>query len=209
MDFQLTKEQQLIVIGLVASIVVGLAVMALRPLFNNSAPQPMIIQPRSGQAPRTATLVQVCGAVRREGVYKLRPGDRVFEAIALAGGAQPLADLSAVDLAETVKDGEKILVPCKQPLVREAVVAADGASGSIPSGPARSGKKAASLGAKVNINTADEKTLDSLPGVGPSTAKAIIEYRRTKGSFAKPEQIMEIPRFGKSKFEKIKDMITI
>jgi competence protein ComEA len=203
MDFQLTKEQQLIAIGLIASIVIGLAVMALRPLFNSkSTPQQLIVQPKGDQMPRSATMVHVCGAVRREGVYKLKPGDRILDAVALAGGAQPLADLSAVNLAETVKDGEKILIPCKQPPIIETTA-------SQTAGPGGQYSKASSSAAKININTADEKALDSLPGVGPSTAKAIVEYRRTKGPFAKPEQIMEIPRFGKSKFERIKDMINI
>ncbi|MGB9613068.1 MAG: ComEA family DNA-binding protein, partial [Candidatus Margulisiibacteriota bacterium] len=64
-------------------------------------------------------------------------------------------------------------------------------------------------GKKININTADEKALDSLPGVGKATAQAIIEYRKTNGPFTRLEQIMEIPRFGKSKFEKIKNRITL
>ena len=205
MDFQLTKEQQLIVLGLIASIVIGLAVMALRPLFNSTSPQPMIVQPKGEQAARPVTEVHVCGAVRREGVYKLKLGDRILDAITMAGGAQLSADLSAVDLAETVKDGEKILIPAKQPPVRDAV------SSEPPTGLVSQNKnsKFSSLTAKININTADETALDSLPGVGPATAKAIVEYRRTKGPFAKPEQIMEIPRFGKSKFEKIKSLIII
>lgn len=61
----------------------------------------------------------------------------------------------------------------------------------------------------MNLNTADEKALDSLPGVGPATAKAMVEYRRTNGPFTRIEQIMEIPRFGKAKFERVKDRITI
>ena len=68
MDLNLTKEQQLIVIGLIASIVIGLAVMALRPLFSNSTPQQLVVQPKNGQAVRVITEVHVCGAVRREGV---------------------------------------------------------------------------------------------------------------------------------------------
>jgi competence protein ComEA len=205
MDFQLTKEQQLIVLGLIASIVIGLGVMALRPLFNSTSSPPLIVQTKGEQAARPVTEVHVCGAVRREGVYQLKPGDRILDAINLAGGAGPSADLSAVDLAETVKDGEKILIPSKQSPVR------DGVSSDPPTGLISQNKnsKSSSLTAKININTADETTLDSLPGVGPATAKAIVEYRRTKGPFAKPEQIMEIPRFGKSKFEKIKDLINI
>ncbi|HVN67173.1 MAG TPA: ComEA family DNA-binding protein [Candidatus Sulfotelmatobacter sp.] len=204
MDLKLTKEQQLILIGLIASIVIGLGVMAFRPFFTSSQQQPqLVVQPKGGQAPRVSVTVQVCGAVRREGVYKLGPGDRILEALALAGGAQPLADLSAVNLAETLKDGEKILIPLKPPPVSDQANADQAVQSNRPN------NKAAFSGVKININTADEQTLDSLPGVGPATAKAIVEYRRVNGAFAKPEQIMEIPRFGKSKFERVKNMIII
>jgi competence protein ComEA len=203
MDRQLPKEQQLIVLGLIASIVIGLAVMALRPLFYNSTSQLIVVQAK-GRQPASPIEVHVCGAVRREGVYKLKEGDRVLDAVTLAGGAQLSADLSALNLAETVKDGEKIMVPAKQLPVREVT-----ASETAPVSVRQKGGKASSSTAKININIADEKALDSLPGVGPATAKAIVEYRRTKGPFARPEQIMEIPRFGKSKFEKIKNMIII
>jgi competence protein ComEA len=205
MDFTLTKEQQLIVVGLIASIVIGLAVMAFRPIFNAASPQPMLVQPKRDQLLRASMLVHVCGAVKREGVYKLKPGDRILDALTLAGGAQPSADLSAVNLAETVKDGVKILIPAKQLPIRE-VAAADVSTGSTRQ---KNNNKVSSPAARINLNTADEKALDSLPGVGPATAKAIVEYRRTNGSFAKTEQIMEIPRFGKSKFARIKDMITL
>lgn len=200
MDFQLAKEQQLIALGIVASIVIGLAVMAFRPFFVNPSQQQLIVQPKNDQVTHNSVMVHVCGSVKREGVYKLNSGDRIMDAIALAGGARPLADLSAVNLAETVKDGEKILIPVKQIVTPEQL---DSPGGN------QTGQKSASPSAPININTADEKTLDSLPGVGPSTAKAIVEYRRTKGAFAKPEQLMEIPRFGKSRFERIKGMIII
>ena len=114
MDFNLTKEQQLIALGLIASIVIGLAVMALRPLFSRSTSQPIVVR-SSGRQSAPAIEVHVCGAVRREGVYQLKPGDRILDAIKLAGGAGTSADLSAVDLAETVKDGEKILIPTTLP----------------------------------------------------------------------------------------------
>lgn len=184
MDFRLTKEQQLLFLGLIASLVVGLTVIAVRPLFLSDKPQELVVHPQR----ESLLLVHICGAVGREGVYKLKPGDRVMDALALAGGPLPSAQVSALNLAEPVKDGQKIVVPARQ-LVAE------------PAG--------AAVGAPVNINTADEKAFDSLPGVGPATAKAMVEYRKTRGPFARPEQIMEVPRFGKSKFERIKDRITI
>ncbi len=185
MDFRLTKEQQLLLLGLIASIVVGLAVMLVRPLFFDQQPQQMLIeQPQAAPA----LLVHICGAVKREGVFKLKPGDRILDALTLAGGALPTADLSGLNLAEPVKDGQKIIVPAKLTVIVQSNTA---------------------VGARINLNTADEKALDSLPGIGATTAKQIVDYRRTNGPFIKPEQIMELPRFGKSKFERIKGMITI
>ncbi|MDD5593684.1 MAG: helix-hairpin-helix domain-containing protein [Candidatus Margulisbacteria bacterium] len=206
MELNLSKEQQLIILGLIASIVIGLAVMAVRQFIPDPNEQKMIEQPKMDrQTTGLSVTVHICGAVRREGVYKLKPGDRLMEVVALAGGAQPLADLSAVNLAEPVKDGAKIVIPAKQ-----ISVPSETKPGSFDEKRSRKSPTAA-VGptVKVNLNTADEKTLDSLPGVGPSTAKTIVEYRRTNGTFSKIEQIMEIPRFGKSKFERIKNMIVI
>lgn len=205
MNLNLTKEQQLILLGLIISIVVGLTVTAYRHYFTEPAGKIAIEEPRGGspdaQAP--AVMVHVCGAVRREGVYKLKPGDRQLEALKMAGGALPSADLSALNLAETVKDGQKIIVPSKQ-------IIAERVSGDQPAGKQSSDIRSSGTPAqKINLNTASEEKLDSLPGVGKSTAQKIIEYRRTNGPFTRIEQIMEIPRFGKSKFEKIRDRLTL
>lgn len=198
MNLNLTKEQQLILLGLIASIVVGLGVTAYRR-FLPSSPEGIAIEEPSDKsrlAPSSMIIVHLSGAVRREGVYRLKPGDRLLDAVGMAGGALPSADLSAINLAEVVKDGVKVMIPVKRE-VRERV------SGD------QDIRISGTSSRKVNLNTADEKTLDSLPGVGPATAKAIVEYRRMNGPFTRIEQIMEIPRFGKAKFERIKDKITI
>ncbi|OGB89382.1 hypothetical protein A2625_07825 [candidate division WOR-1 bacterium RIFCSPHIGHO2_01_FULL_53_15] len=207
MEFNLPKEQQLLILGLIASLVVGLGVTAFQKIFTASSEKVSIETPKhdhlmTRDAPKPIIMVHVCGAVKREGVYKLNPGDRLMDAVKLAGGARPLADLAAVNLAEPVKDGQKIVVPVKRILGDQGI----GEGGSGNQGISGSRNDATE---KVNLNTADEKQLDSLPGVGPATAKAIIEYRKTKGPFARIEQMMEIPRFGKSKFERVKGMINI
>jgi len=208
MDFNLnlTKEQQLVLLGLVASLVVGFGVRAYQHLSSGSSSRIVIEEPGTKNMPKVngSIMIHICGAVRKEGVFKLKPGDRWLDAVKMAGGPLPSADLSGINLAEMVKDGEKIIVPTKYKVVGEEFSEFD-----------RSSKRKEKIGkpetsfSKININTADEKMLDSLPGVGPATAKAIIEYRKKNGPFARIEQIMEIPRFGKSKFEKVKDKITI
>ncbi|MGB9613067.1 MAG: SLBB domain-containing protein, partial [Candidatus Margulisiibacteriota bacterium] len=106
MDFNLSKEQQMILLGLVVAMVVGLAVMFFRNYFSGSSDGMVIEEPKklSNSCP-TSVMVHVTGAVRREGVYRLNFGDRVLEAVKLAGGPKPEADLSAINLAELVKDG--------------------------------------------------------------------------------------------------------
>ena len=197
-NLNLTKEQQLIIIGLIGSLLVGLGVMAFKQFYLKPDTEITIEEPKNipCPAPSPEIIVHISGAVRREGVYRLKSDDRKLDALKMAGGALSSADLSAINLAEPVKDGEKIIVPVK-PNVAERVSGDQGIGGT------------GTTSRKVNINTADEKTLDSLPGIGPSTATAIVEYRRVNGLFIRPEQIMEIPRFGKSKFEKIKDKITV
>ena len=188
MSLNLTKEQQLLILGLIASIIIGFGVMLFRQSFPQRSDEVVIEEPnKMEEAVEAQILVHVCGAVRREGVYKLKPGDRLLAAIKLAGGALPQADLSAVNLAEPVKDGVQIKVPGKLISAKEI----------------KTGQPA------INLNTASVEDLDSLPGVGKSTAEKIVEYRRQNGPFTRIEQIMEIPRFGKAKYEKIKGNIVI
>ncbi|MFA4843945.1 MAG: ComEA family DNA-binding protein [Candidatus Margulisiibacteriota bacterium] len=196
-SLEITKEQQLLILGLIVSLLVGLGVMAAKQFIPQESDEITVAEPQDVQP--ITLLVHVCGAVRREGVYKLKPGDRLLSAISLAGGSLPMADLSALNLAEPVKDGEKIFIPLKQPVVREVVEIK-------VSGKAQS--KAKTTG-RVNLNSASVAQLDALPGIGKSTAEKIIEYRQKNGPFQKLEQLMELPRFGKSKFEKLKDRITL
>lgn len=131
--------------------------------------------------------IHIAGAVAKPGVYKVVEDTRIVEIISLA---QPLAyaDINQLNLAGKVFDGQKIVVPEKNisaPLMRETT---------------------SSL---ININTASESELVKLPGVGPATAKKIIDYRTTKGNFASPEDIKNVPGIGPKKFEQFKDLITV
>lgn len=200
----LSREQQLIILGLVLVIVMGLAVMAYRKFAPLSGQEISIQEPDpQGHLPLNDAgkmVVHVTGAVRREGVYKLRFGDRVIDALELAGGAKPNANLSSINLAEKVKDGQKIVVP-KRP-ERAALVRGSGNLGIGGLGTSSSARK-------VNINVADVKELCRVKGIGPSTAKRIVEHRTANGPFSKIEDIMKVKGIGKGKFGKIKDQIII
>ena len=145
-------------------------------------------------------VVYVCGAVRRPGVVKLLAGARVADAIELAGGATPDAELGAVNLAAKVGDGQQIIVP-----ERGSGTAGTATAAATAGSPAA----AAGQGGLVNINTASLEELDTLDGVGPSTAQKIIDYRTANGGFTSVEQIKEVPGIGDAKFAALQASITI
>lgn len=137
--------------------------------------------------------VYVTGAVQQPGVVSVAAGARTADAVNACGGLLPQADAEKVNMAQPLKDGQQIRVPEKK--------AAGAASGSAAVGKEEDGR--------VNLNTADAKTLDTLPGVGPATAQKIIDYRESEGGFQSPEDLMKIKGIGQAKYEKLKDKVTI
>jgi len=139
--------------------------------------------------------VDVSGAIAQPGVVLLPAGSRIEDAIAAAGGALPEAYLETLNLVAPLQNGSKVLVPQKpssDPVTLNNQISADSEITSL-----------------VNINTADQKTMVSLPGIGESKANAIITYRTENGPFTSLEQIQEVSGIGPIIFENIKDLITI
>lgn len=137
-------------------------------------------------------VVHVVGAVRQPGVYKLGAGSRVADAIASAGGVLGNAAPEAVNLARVLTDGEQVRVPTT-----------DEASSTVNTADALTG-----AARKIDINSASAQELETLPGIGPATAKRIIEDRARKGPFTAPEDLMRVPGIGPKKYDAIKDLIT-
>lgn len=137
--------------------------------------------------------VHVVGAVASPGLYDLVNGSRVADAIAVAGGPLPSADLSLVNLAAKMADGQQLIVP-----------AAGESAGAMAAGGA-----GASPGSLVNLNSATLDQLTELDGIGPKTAQKIIDYREEHGGFSHVEELMEVPGIGQSKFEAVRDRITV
>jgi competence protein ComEA len=142
--------------------------------------------------------VDIKGAVINPGVYTVTGEERVIDIIEKAGGLLEDADIVKVNLSQKVMDEMVIYIP----KIGEEVWAAENI-------PVSSGSQSSGGGGKVNINQADASTLDSLPGIGPSKAAAIIEYRETNGPFQKVEDLMNISGIGEKTFEKLKDQITV
>lgn len=135
-------------------------------------------------------MVYITGAVVSSGLYSLPPDSRVTDALISAGGTQPDADLSALNLAQRLVDGQKIDVP----RISE--------QGSVPN-------RVSSITTLIELNSATLEQLDELPGIGPSKAEDIITYRQKIGGFDKIEQILDVPGIGPALFDQIKELITV
>ena len=147
--------------------------------------------------PKQEITVYVTGAVNKPGLVNVPEGARAADAVNACGGLLPTADSEKINMAQSLKDGQQLKVPEKT-----------GTNSKTDSGKMDK-TKAADSGEKVNINTADEKALDTLPGVGPAMAKRIIEYRESEGAFQSIEDIKKIRGIGDAKFAKMKDKICI
>jgi competence protein ComEA len=146
------------------------------------------------ERPRPGAQVYVTGAVRRPGVYSVPPWARLELALRKAGGPRRSADLAAVNLAAKVSDGQQVVVPRR------------GAGGGTAAGAAAAGG-AASGEAPVSLNTATAEQLDQLDGVGPVTAKKILDWRRQHGGFGSVDDLKQISGIGPKRFEDLKDKV--
>ena len=149
---------------------------------------------RVGSRPAPALLVvHVVGEVRRPGLYRLRDGARIADAVHRAGGARRGADLAALNLAAPLVDGVQVLVPARSTEV--ARPAAPASDSDIPAGP-------------VSLSSATIEDLDELPGVGPITAQKIVDYRAEHGPFGSVDDLDAVPGIGPTRIEQLRDLVT-
>ena len=193
-------------VGVGAAIVlllVGLGIAVLVSAFGGHGSTQSIAPPvgsatpgASGGARSSSTgatiYIHILGAVAKPGLYLLADGDRAVDLVAAAGGFTDTADRSGLNLARTLVDGEQIVVPN---------------SGESP--PAGAAPGAATAGGKVNINTADETALETLPRVGPAMAKRIIDWRSKNGRFTALEDLMSVTGVGEKTFDSLKELVTL
>lgn len=150
--------------------------------------------------------VHVAGAVKKPGVYVLPPQSRVVDAVAAAGGSLPQADLETINLAQTLLDAEQVFIPSKKVSRPRVTVAPRLRPQPRTSNTSVSDSKDTKT---ININTATVGQLESLTGVGPATAKAIISYRSSKGSFTKVEDLLNVPGIGPAKLAAMRNEISV
>jgi competence protein ComEA len=150
-------------------------------------------------------VVHAAGAVARPGVYRVPAGSRITDVIDAAGGLAADADPDRVNLAQPVADGERVYV-----LHRGEAQVPEAPGGPSPSGPPGSeGGSGTGPPATVDLNTATADELDTLPGVGPATAAAIIAYRSEHGPFTSVDQLLDVRGIGDAKLAEIRDRVTV
>lgn len=160
-----------------------------------SAPAETVTASTATMVPATV-VVHVAGAVVSPGVYELGGGARVVGAVEAAGGPADGADLSALNLAAVIADGQRVYVPLvgeTPPVV--AVAGEPATSGSGPPGP-------------IDINEATPGELDALPGIGPATASAIVDHREQHGPFAGVDDLEAVRGIGPAKLDALRDLVT-
>jgi competence protein ComEA len=182
-----------------AALAVVVAILGARylqstPAATPAAPPGPAAGVRVEGAKPAGAIVHVAGAVRRPGVYRLRPGSRIDEAVRRAGGATRRADLGAVNLATKVEDGRQVLVPERAP----------------PAGGAATAPSAAPApGQPLNLNTATLEQLDTLDGVGPTTAEKILAYREEHGGFGSVDELGQIPGIGEKRLASLREQVQV
>jgi competence protein ComEA len=150
-----------------------------------------------------AATVQVVGAVRRPGLYRVRASGRVDDAVRRAGGATGKADLAGLNLAAKVNDGQQIIVPAA------GAAGSSTAAGATGSGAGAGAGGSGATGPPVNLNTATAEALDQLDGVGPATAQKIVAYRQQHGGFRSVSELDQVPGIGEKKLAALKDRLRV
>jgi competence protein ComEA len=195
----LSRTELVALIAVVGVTVAGAGFWYLRslpaPVEVRSAPSGApVAAPAPSASPTTVVLVDVAGWVRRPGVYEFAEGARVVDAIEAAGGARPGAVLASLNLAAPLVDGTQVLVP------KEGQSAPTAGSGT---GTDTSGTTL------VNVNTAMNAELETLPGIGEVIAQAIVDHRTENGPFTSVEQLLDVSGIGDATLEDIRELVTV
>ncbi|MCL4266657.1 MAG: helix-hairpin-helix domain-containing protein [Anaerolineae bacterium] len=194
-------------VGFFLGIVVGVGALTM---LNRVQPAPIVIQPpppTHTPAPTGTAApihIYVNGQVVAPAVYTLPPDSIVQTAVTAAGGFTAQANTAVVNLAQPLSDGMQIYVPAVGEAVSAPITAAEPAASN-----AGTDSLVATANNRININTATLDQLDTLPGIGPSTAANIIQHRENNGPFVSIEAIMDVSGIGETRFAQIKDLITI
>lgn len=189
---EILLDRRRAVVAVIATVLVLVVAgkVLLRP-SQPAVPPPVRVAAPSVRTRPATVFVDVVGAVRRPGLYRLKDGARVADAVRRAGGPTRKAELELLNLAAPISDGEQVVVPR-----RGAGVAAPGggAGASSPAGP-------------VHLNSATLAQLDALPGIGPVTAQKILDYRRDEGAFGSVDELDAVPGIGPARLAQLRELV--
>jgi competence protein ComEA len=193
MDARLPALSRRQLFGAAVAVAVVLVLLVRHLGGGSSTAAPVVAPVHVASKPPAAKLlvVDVAGAVRRPGLYRLRSGSRIDDAIAAAGGPTAKAQLDAVNLAAPVADGEQVVVPGRGAGI---AAASPPAAGSSPSAP-------------LDLNTATLEQLETLPGIGPVTAQKILDYRQAHGAFHSVSELQGVPGIGPAHMAQLKGLV--
>lgn len=211
-------HERLALVGLAMMVVGGLSYAIVK---GQRQPAPIVFQPVVSQPGKagaaTEVVVHATGAVKRPGLLRMSAESRVDDAIRAAGGALPGADLDQINLAAKLVDGTQVYVPTRSGSAESVPDIYRGGSPAEPyvsSSPRpRSAKHSSSGGnpvaGSISLNTASSAQLDSLPGVGPSTAQKILGYRREHGGFSSIDELMAVKGIGPKKLKAMRKYLRL
>lgn len=188
----------LALVAALAAVVAAVGVWSERPRAEPVPALPAVTvgdtaTPAASAAPAGPLVVSVSGKVRRPGLVEVPDGSRVADVVKAVGGVLPGADLTGLNLARKVTDGEQIAVGVP--------VASEAPSGGAAATPAPGGK--------VDLNSATAAQLDTLPGMGPVTVQKILDWRTKNGRFARVDQLREIDGIGERRFAQLRELVTV
>jgi len=190
LPFPLTRRHVLVAVaGVVLLLFLGSKLLA-HPRVDPTLAPPAAPPAETSTVATGLVVVDVVGAVRRPGLYRLSQGARIADAVSRAGGATAKADLALVNLAAPLADGEQVVVPGR---------------GAAPPGSA--GAAGAAMTGPVHLSTATVEQLDSLPGIGPVTAQKILDYRQEHGAFTSVDALDAVPGIGPARLDQLKDLV--
>jgi competence protein ComEA len=172
---------------------------ALLPYAPGAGGQPAAPIPTTSTTAPPELVVHAAGAVVAPGVLRLPTGSRVEDLLAAAGGPSPDADVDRVNLAAPLADGQRVWIP------RVGEATPPEVPGDAPGPPGAGGEAEG----PVDLNTATAEQLDTLPGVGPATAAAIIEHRERQGPFRSVEDLLDVPGIGDAKLAQLRDLVSV